>query len=564
MKIDELVFGNAQMTDGVFHFDSGVFAYSDGDTAEKYIYDVVQSATDISSRSAELERKIIDWSSRYHFASSRANCFRVVNFKADARILEIGSGCGSITRYLGETGLEVIALEGSHRRAAITRSRTRDLPNVTVICGSFSELKFKTSFDYVICNGVLEYAPLFVKSPNPADAFIKQISELVAQNGTLLLAIENQLGLRYFSSGKEEHTGIMSDGIEGYARFPNGPKTYSKKRLLTLINSRFKNIELLLPLHDYKFPRAIIRETLADQVDCGELFGVMEDYAYPTMRKPNFHQRLAWRCISDAGLLSEFSNSFFVMASNESIDLLEKSWLGEIFKKDSTAGDVKSSSIVSQMIGDAQMICVVNNDASSNSGVKGSFTPWINGPSVHTLIAAAFLRNDANTSILKDIEKPILAWWTALNSSAGHVIPSENLDAIWRNAIYTDSGVVLIDQEYKSKIPVSSIFIIYRSVLNFVSSEQIFMHRWARKNRFLSEKKIINIVATIVGVEINSGDLEKAIQQEINFQREHSANHFSYASRRIRLIMPILFIRSYEDGRRWLKSLFRRIKNRLC
>lgn len=51
-------------------------------------------------------------------------------------ILEIGAGCGAITRYLGECGGNVLALEGS-QDAAIARARTRDLQNVTVVSDRF-------------------------------------------------------------------------------------------------------------------------------------------------------------------------------------------------------------------------------------------------------------------------------------------------------------------------------------------------------------------------------------------------------------------------------------------
>lgn len=561
MKIDDLIFGNAQLTDGVFHFDSGVFAYSDGDSAEKYIHDVVQSATDVSSQSAELEGKIIDWSSRYHFSASRANCFRVVNFKAGARILEIGSGCGSITRYLGETGLEVIALEGSRRRAAITRSRTRDLQNVTVICGSFSEVKFKTSFDYVICNGVLEYAPLFVKSDDPADAFVKQISELVSTDGALLLAIENKLGLRYFTAGKEEHTGILYDGIEDYSRFPNGAKTHSKAGLLKLIGKYFDKTQLLLPLPDYKFPRAIIREELTDLVNCGELFGVMEDYAFPTMTQANFHQRLGWHSVADAGLLGDLSNSHFLIAYKGSIEVLEQNWQGEIFKRDHNNSAFKSSRIVSKLVNGEVAIGLL--DGQSYSDGSDTFSPWIDGRSLHTLIAAAMLRKGKKSLGAQDIHQQLCAWWSAIGRGFEGKISSRNIDAIWRNAIYNNLRITLIDQELASTASISEIHLLYRSVLNFVHDEMPFVHRWSWQNRLLTERQLVLKVASIIGLNITTTELLGAVRTEILFQAHLGNGRANYLSRVLRMITPIVMIRSIRDIRVTTSSLSKRIKNRL-
>src|SRR5439155_1715422 len=121
----------------------------------------VRRATDISSDSRELEQQIRDWSSRYHLSRERPLVYASLNLPSDALVLEVGCGCGAITRFLGENVGQVIALEGSARRATITRERTRDLANVSVICASFEDVTFREKFDFIVCNGVLEYAPLF-------------------------------------------------------------------------------------------------------------------------------------------------------------------------------------------------------------------------------------------------------------------------------------------------------------------------------------------------------------------------------------------------------------------
>ncbi|WWL44975.1 class I SAM-dependent methyltransferase [Pseudomonas parakoreensis] len=78
-------------------------------------------------------------------------------FDADLKgdVLEIGAGCGAITRYLGEQGGNVLALEGSARRASIARSRTRDLPNVSVLAETFENFQVEKKFDVITLVGVL-------------------------------------------------------------------------------------------------------------------------------------------------------------------------------------------------------------------------------------------------------------------------------------------------------------------------------------------------------------------------------------------------------------------------
>ena len=179
-------------------------AYSDGDEVEQRIAHIVKTATDLSVLSSELRNHCTDWPSRYHLSGVRANILRPFESNLHGDILEIGAGCGAITRYLGECGGNVLALEGSPRRAAIARSRTRDLSNVTVVADQFSQFQIDQKFDVITLIGVLEYANLFGTDDNPALAMLVQIRSLLKPNGQLMIAIENQLGLKYFAGAPEE------------------------------------------------------------------------------------------------------------------------------------------------------------------------------------------------------------------------------------------------------------------------------------------------------------------------------------------------------------------------
>ncbi len=236
MDLKRVIDGTFTCSGGVHFLDGNkAFDYSDGKKEEEYILDAVGRAGDISSGSRELESFIRDWPSLYHLARERTLAYDALMIPATARILEVGAGCGSVTRLLGERAGSVLALEGSPRRAAITRARTQDLESVTVLCASFEDVIFRERFDLVVCNGVLEYASLFVDHPDPHRKMIEMLSALVEQGGSLIVAIENKLGLRYFTSSREEHTGRMFDGIEGYPGYPKGPRTFGFKELESML-----------------------------------------------------------------------------------------------------------------------------------------------------------------------------------------------------------------------------------------------------------------------------------------------------------------------------------------
>jgi len=119
MSIQKAVKNNVQLNqDSVWMLENHEkFDYSDGAGSEKYLEDVFRSATDLSSTSYELEESIKDWTSEYHLSMQRAQLLSGFDFKRDSRVLEVGCGCGAITRFLAETFDEGVAIEGSASRA---------------------------------------------------------------------------------------------------------------------------------------------------------------------------------------------------------------------------------------------------------------------------------------------------------------------------------------------------------------------------------------------------------------------------------------------------------------
>lgn len=191
--------------------------YSDGDTQENLLLSIIQNTQDRSVSSAELKAQCTDWVTTYHFSSLRSNLLRPLKsiLQPGAKILEVGAGCGAITRFLGEMGCEVVALEGSLRRATIARTRTAGLDNVTVVSERFDDFESNVLFDVITLIGVLEYSNLFSQGEDSAVSMLEKIKKRLKPGGKLIIAIENQLGLKYFSGAREDHLGQAMYGIEG-------------------------------------------------------------------------------------------------------------------------------------------------------------------------------------------------------------------------------------------------------------------------------------------------------------------------------------------------------------
>ncbi|MDR5772363.1 MULTISPECIES: methyltransferase [unclassified Caballeronia] len=286
---------------------------------EEALVAILREANDLSVLSPELAIHCTDWPRRYHLNAARASLMRPLAHRLTGDILEIGAGCGAISRFLGECGGNVLAVEGSQRRASIAALRTRDLPNVTVLNDRFDGFRPSRQFDVVTLIGVLEYAALFGASENPAQAMLEAVQGMLKPDGILIIAIENQLGLKYLGGAPEDHLGIRMFGVQGLYQRP-GVETFGRLELeQRLATAGFKTIELALPFPDYKLPSSVL---LPASLAAHE--GFKPDVLAAQTATRDFQVNSAvltfalervWRTVGRNGLLADLSNSFLFVAS---------------------------------------------------------------------------------------------------------------------------------------------------------------------------------------------------------------------------------------------------------
>ncbi len=323
-------------SDGVWSREKyGSFSYSDGEIIERRLLDELRSATDLSAASNELQALIQDWPSEYHFSPLRGNLFSLFRFNTNETILEIGSGCGAMTRVLGERGVSVVALEGSRRRAAITRERCRDLDNVMVCCDTFEQFTLERKVDGITLIGVLEYSPTFISGKAPVDTMLKQAFDLLENDGFLIVGIENQLGLKYFNGCSEDHSGAAFTGInDDYGS--RGFCTLGRKELEECLRrAGFAHVTCFYPFPDYKLPRAIIREEafLCPELNVGQIVGGYPARDYTGNNRRFFQESRAWPLLERNGILADLANSFLFIAGKgtRSVNTLCDDWLLQTF-----------------------------------------------------------------------------------------------------------------------------------------------------------------------------------------------------------------------------------------
>ena len=298
------------------------FAYSDGDDAENYVYEVIAKASDTSSTSAELESHIRDWPSEYHFTSRRATLLRALDLSGMEHVLELGCGCGAISRYLGEQGMRVDAIEGSTRRAQIARSRCRDLDSVNIVNANYNDLSLpEGEYDAIFLIGVLEYARRFCPDATDDLAAVQDILSTIAGSlkpgGVMITAIENRLGLKYLLGATEDHYAVPYIGLHNYPDSA-GIRTFDHDEWLSILDDAgFPDREFYAPFPDYKIPTVVMHEGFLDNQQApAHLRGlVSRDYLHEFNNDTD--EGLFWKAFQQSGTLLKFANSYLIVAGKQ-------------------------------------------------------------------------------------------------------------------------------------------------------------------------------------------------------------------------------------------------------
>lgn len=290
--------------------------YSDGEV-EDFIIKIIAENRPEDYSNAVYEQ--FNWPIYYHLSPLRKNILNWYKFKPDSSVLEIGCGMGAITSVLCDECKDVTAVELSRKRATATLLRCREKENLEIIVGNLNDIEFDKKFDYITLIGVLEYQGTYTESTNPYMDFLVKIKQLLKPDGKLLVAIENQYGLKYWCGMPEDHVGIPFEGINQYRDVERGVRTFSKTALDTLIKeSGFHNTYFYYPYPDYKLPTVIYSQDVLpskkDTVNSENFRG----YSSAGENTLIANEKNLYMDIVENHVFEFFTNSFLVECSDSS------------------------------------------------------------------------------------------------------------------------------------------------------------------------------------------------------------------------------------------------------
>ncbi len=278
------------------------------------IFDVIVGVRDRSTGSNELKSKITDPLAESAFSPVCSNLLRPFAF-AGKRVLVVGAGAGALTRYLGEQGAFVDALEPDFSWARCAALRCADLPNVRVFRTLPNDFHAIPQYDSVLLIGALTAGPRLFEDDDPVQACFRFAARCLLENGFILFAGDNRMGLKYLMGGPDDITGQPFSGIGDLYTSRTGQTLGREELLGQLRKSGLTVREVLYPFPDHRYSEVIVTE--AGMSDADFAAAPLVETLRVRSKNARIHDALAWRQVEANGLMPGLANSFLVVAGKE-------------------------------------------------------------------------------------------------------------------------------------------------------------------------------------------------------------------------------------------------------
>lgn len=262
----------------------------------------------------ELMKEDLSWPLKYHLSPQRHMLLNWYPFRPEASLFEIGAGCGAITGVFVNKLKQVDSNELSPSRAKVVYNRFKNDSNLNILSGDVNQLRTTTKYDYVTLIGVLEYSGKYSKTKEPYLEMLKTAKNLLNNDGHLLIAIENKLGLKYIGGAPEDHTGRVFDSLGSYPQY-QGVRTFSKTELTELIKSvGFQKVNFYYPFPDYKMPKIVFSEEGLLNVRKMTSSSILKTVDHSQDFLHLFDETALGHSLSEEQILYKFANSFLIDA----------------------------------------------------------------------------------------------------------------------------------------------------------------------------------------------------------------------------------------------------------
>jgi len=240
-----------------------------------------------------------------HISDWRETLLEWYPFKQGTKILEVGTGFGALTGVLLDKADRVVSLEIKKSRSEIIKERYKDSTKLEVLNINFCYYDTDEKYDYIVIHDIFGYVKNYHDIHNGYVNMLRKLSNLLSDDGVILIATENQLGIKYFSGSIEEYSNKFYTGLNNFDGY-NYIRTFTKSEYIKMIQEAgFKYYKIYYPFPDCVFPTEIFTDKILNYIYYGDKIydATMPKFVF-------FNEQRLLRTLQNEGLVTAFANAY--------------------------------------------------------------------------------------------------------------------------------------------------------------------------------------------------------------------------------------------------------------
>ena len=371
----------------------------------------------------------------------------------------------------------------------------------------------KMSYDYIVLNGVIETC-------EDIQELLIACKSALREDGTLLLATDNRLGIRYFCGDRDPFTGRNFDGIEKYRRSlaidgARKGRCYSRAEIEQFLDAAgFTSRRFYAVLPDIKHPQLIFAEDYLPTEELSMRY-------FPLYNHPEtvfLEEEFLYTDLIENGLFHKLANSYFIectlpekMANVNQVTLStdrdnEEAFLTIIRR------DMKVEKRAVYEEGKLRLSHLNENEHDLRAhGIEVVDAELLDGkyvmPFIEAPLASVYLRNLAHTDKDKFIQemdrfKELVIQSSDIietNNDDGIILKRGYFDLVPLNCFFVDGTFMFYDQEfyienYPANVMITRLVdLIYQGdyEMEQILPKEFFLERYGLKSQIIKWRKMI-------------------------------------------------------------------------
>ncbi|WP_446011901.1 hypothetical protein [Candidatus Electrothrix sp.] len=304
----------------------------------QFVRNILANAQDVSVHSPELFQSWVNGVTEYHLNPDRTNILRALELGSKLNILEVGCSSGILSRYLGEEGHQVLGIKTGIDCLEAAKLRCSDLPNVRFAATPDDIVAaLEATYDlvvllpplpplvYEVLQGKIEKKERCCGLAKRAE-YLRLLMNTLSEDGALVMAAGNRLGLKYWLGASEDNYGKPYAGLWGYGSRDLHPRMFSRNEwseIFRLAGSTYH--DFFYPFPDHQFAEIILSEEFirSDPHAHSLLYRTRSrDLTVPDWL-PDQDEFLHWKSLHQSNYLQDFANSFLIIAAKSQERLVE-------------------------------------------------------------------------------------------------------------------------------------------------------------------------------------------------------------------------------------------------